>query len=71
MHIYTTVLKNISKDTPVETEILNYIESLNTSKLGIMTDNEWLARAKIRFAITLEEKITELQKLLTTTLLRI
>jgi len=71
MHIYTTILKNISKDTPVETEILNYIESLNTSKLGIMTDNEWLARAKIRFAITLQAKITELQQLLTKTISRI
>jgi len=71
MHIYTTVLKNISKETPVETEILNYIESLYTSKLGLMTDEEWLKKAKIHFAITLQEKITELQKLLTTTLLRI
>ena len=38
MHIYTTVLLNISKNTAMENEIFDYAVNLDTSKLGEKTD---------------------------------
>ena len=68
MHIYTTVLRNISKNTVIENEIFDYAANLDTSKLGEKTDEQWLKDAKKYFCKVLSEKITTMQKLLTSTI---
>lgn len=68
MHIYITVLLNISKNTAIEKEILDYTTFLNTSKLGEKTDKEWLKDARKYFCKVLSDKITTMQNLLTSTI---